>query len=68
MRVHEEAQRLSLTDPLTGEEISAVLWSSDLRSFTARSDRLPGDRMIALLNALFDAQAVTTLTRAAASE
>jgi adenylate cyclase len=41
----------------TGEEISAVLWSSDLRGFTARSDRLPGDRVIALLNALFDAQA-----------
>ncbi len=41
----------------TGEEISAVLWSSDLRAFTARSDRLPGERMIALLNALFDAQA-----------
>jgi adenylate cyclase len=41
----------------TGEEINAVLWSSDLRGFTARSDRLPGDRMIALLNALFDAQA-----------
>jgi adenylate cyclase len=41
----------------TGEEISAVLWSSDLRGFTALSDRLPGDRMIALLNALFDAQA-----------
>jgi adenylate cyclase len=40
-----------------GEEISAVLWSSDLRAFTARSDRLPGERMIALLNALFDAQA-----------
>jgi adenylate cyclase len=41
----------------TGEEINAVLWSSDLRGFTARSDRLPGDRVIALLNALFDAQA-----------
>jgi adenylate cyclase len=41
----------------TGEELNAVLWSSDLRSFTARSDRLPGDRMIAILNALFDAQA-----------
>jgi adenylate cyclase len=35
----------------TGEEISAVLWSSDLRGFTERSDRLPGQRMIALLNA-----------------
>jgi adenylate cyclase len=41
----------------TGEEINAVLWSSDLRGFTARSDRLPGNHMIALLNALFDAQA-----------
>ena len=41
----------------TGEEISAVLWSSDLRGFTSRFDRLPGDRVIALLNALFDAQA-----------
>jgi adenylate cyclase len=41
----------------TGEELNAVLWSSDLRAFTARSDRLPGERMIALLNALFDAQA-----------
>jgi adenylate cyclase len=43
----------------TGVEINAVLWSSDLRGFTARSDRLPGDRMIALLNALFDVQAKT---------
>jgi adenylate cyclase len=28
------------------------LWSSDLRGFTERSDRLPGDRTIWLLNAL----------------
>ena len=41
----------------TGEALSAVLWSSDLRGFTERSDRLPGDRMIAILNALFDAEA-----------
>ena len=40
-----------------GEELTAVLWSSDLRGFTARSDRLPGQQMIAILNALFDAQA-----------
>jgi adenylate cyclase len=40
-----------------GIELTAVLWSSDLRGFTERSDRLPGDRMIAILNALFDAQA-----------
>jgi adenylate cyclase len=41
----------------TGEEITAVLWSSDLRGFTARSDRLAGGQMIAILNALFDTQA-----------
>jgi adenylate cyclase len=41
----------------TGEEMPVVLWSSDLRGFTERSDRLPGNRMIAILNALFDAQA-----------
>jgi adenylate cyclase len=41
----------------SGIELNAVLWSSDLRSFTERSDRLPGDRMIAIMNALFDAQA-----------
>ena len=32
----------------TGEEITAVLWSSDLRGFTERSDRLPGAQMIAI--------------------
>jgi len=41
----------------TGEELTAILWSSDLRGFTERSDRLPGKQMIAILNALFDAQA-----------
>lgn len=41
----------------TGEALAAVLWSSDLRGSTERSDRLPGERMIAILNAVFDAQA-----------
>ena len=41
----------------TGEELTAILWSSDMRGFTERSDRLPGEQMIALLNALFDVQA-----------
>ena len=41
----------------TGEELTVVLWSSDLRGFTERSDRLPGDQMIWILNALFDVQA-----------
>jgi adenylate cyclase len=40
-----------------GIELAAVLWSSDLRGFTERSDRLPSERMIAILNALFEAQA-----------
>jgi adenylate cyclase len=46
----------------TGEEITAVLWSSDLRGFTERSDRLAGNQMIAILNALFDAQAKAVAT------
>src|SRR5271156_5266954 len=45
-----------------GEEITAVLWSSDLRGFTERSDRLSGNHMIAMLNALFDAQAQAIAT------
>ena len=40
----------------SGDAISAVLWSSDLRSFTHLSDHLPGERMIAILNELFDLQ------------
>jgi adenylate cyclase len=39
------------------DTITAVLWSSDLRGFSALSDRLPGQRMIEILDALFDAQA-----------
>ena len=41
-----------------GVELTAVLWSSDLRGSTERSDRLPSERMIAILDALFEAQAV----------
>jgi adenylate cyclase len=37
-----------------GETIHAVLWYSDLRDFTALSERLPRDRVIALLNAHFE--------------
>lgn len=42
----------------TGVELTAVPWSSDLRGFTERSDRVPGNRMMEILNALFDAQAI----------
>lgn len=38
----------------SGETIRAVIWLSDLRGFTALSDRLPRDALIALLNAYFD--------------
>lgn len=41
----------------SGETISAVIWSSDLRRFTHISDHLSGERVIALLNDLFDLQA-----------
>jgi adenylate cyclase len=40
-----------------GEEMRAVVWLSDLRGFTTRSDRLAGDRIVAMLNGCFDAQA-----------
>ena len=41
----------------SGEAVSAVLWSSDLRRFTQLSDHLSGERVIAILNELFDLQA-----------
>jgi adenylate cyclase len=41
----------------SGEEIAAVIWSSDLRGFTALSDHAPGEQVIAILNDLFDLQA-----------
>ena len=41
----------------SGERISAAIWSSDLRGYTAFSDRAPSERVIAVLNELFDLQA-----------
>jgi adenylate cyclase len=41
----------------TGEVVSAVLWSSDLRGFTRLSDHGPPDKVIAILDKAFDAQA-----------
>jgi adenylate cyclase len=38
----------------SGETISAAIWYCDLRGFTALSDRLPRDRLIATLNDYFD--------------
>jgi adenylate cyclase len=38
----------------SGEGIGAVIWFSDLRNFTAMSDHLPRDVLIALLNDYFD--------------
>ena len=37
-----------------GEPIDAVIWISDLRGYTALSDRLPNTLMIRLLNAYFE--------------
>lgn len=37
-----------------GRAIRAVIWMSDLRGFTALSDRLAGEEMTALLNAYFE--------------
>ena len=42
----------------SGEAIDAVLWSSDLRSFTQLSDHAPGEQVIGILNRVFEAQAV----------
>jgi adenylate cyclase len=41
----------------TGDTINAVLWSSDVRSFTTFSDRVPGQQVIAKLDQIFDGQA-----------
>src|SRR6202050_1761847 len=41
----------------SGESISAVLWSSDLRRLPQMSDQRPGERVIGILNDLFDLQA-----------
>jgi len=41
----------------SGQRISAAIWSSDLRGFTALSDHASAETVIATLNALFDLQA-----------
>ena len=38
------------------EEISAAIWLSDMRGFTARSERMPAQDLIELLNRYFDCQ------------
>jgi adenylate cyclase len=38
------------------ETMRAAIWLSDLRSFTALSDRLPSDSVVEILNAYFDCQ------------
>jgi adenylate cyclase len=46
----------------SGETIRAVIWTSDLRAFTALSDRTPGARVIELLNAYFERAAAAIQT------
>ena len=45
------------------EAIHAVLWLSDMRGFTARSERLPPQELIDLLNRYFDCQVPAILDR-----
>ena len=45
------------------EAIHAVLWLSDMRGFTARSERLPPQELIDLLNRYFDCQVPAILNR-----
>jgi adenylate cyclase len=40
----------------SGEPIRAAIWTSDLRDFTRLSDRLPGARVIHILNRVFETQ------------
>jgi adenylate cyclase len=39
-----------------GEEMQAAIWLSDLRGFTALSDRLPAETVVDILNQYFDCQ------------
>lgn len=45
------------------ETIHAAIWLSDMRGFTALSDRVPGRELIGLLNRYFDAQVPPILER-----
>ena len=38
----------------SGETIRAAIWFCDLKGFTALSERIPGDELIAILNVYFD--------------
>jgi adenylate cyclase len=46
-----------------GERMSAIILVSDMRGFTALSDRLPGEELIALLDDYFDAVAAPVQAR-----
>ena len=45
------------------ETMDAAIWLSDLRGFTALSDRLPAESMIDILNQYFDCQVSAIATR-----
>ncbi len=46
-----------------GETINAALWFSDLRGFTPLTETLPPDRLLAMLNAYFEALAMAVTAR-----
>lgn len=45
------------------ETMNAAIWLSDLRGFTALSDRLPAEKIVDVLNAYFDCQVQPILDR-----
>ena len=45
------------------ETINAAIWLSDMRGFTALSERLPPQRLVDLLNSFFDCQTPAILER-----
>ena len=47
------------------ETMHAAIWLSDLRGFTALSDRLPAETVVDILNQYFDCQVAAIATMAA---
>ncbi len=62
---HQTGQRILAGQIRRGDiqTIRAVIWLSDLRGFTALADRLPSERVIALLNSYFECQIPAILAR-----
>ena len=55
---HQAGERILAGEIRRGhvEEITAAIWLSDMRGFTARAERLPAQSLVDLLNRYFDCQ------------